>query len=142
MGAPDSAADSAADSDSPAAPDSAVDTDSADTGRGRRVHTTITPPVCGILPADDWAWTGSCPQMTVHVAIAVVDCALTIDYRPSGMMTMGMPFTGTITETTVIFADGDTVTGCVGAIEGPNRVTGGCDGGCTFDLDRRAPGGS
>jgi hypothetical protein len=51
-------------------------------------------------------------------------------------MTMGMPYAGTIDGDTVTFGDGDTVTGCVGTVETADKISGSCDGGCTYELRR------
>lgn len=111
--------------------DSAADTDldtSADSGSGG---------ACSALSSgDDWAWNGECPQMRTPCDIVVDGCSLTIDYEADGGMTMGMPYEGTIEGDTITFADGGSVNGCVGTIETADKVSGTCDGGCTFTLRR------
>jgi hypothetical protein len=105
--------------------DSAADTD------------TDTDAACTTLTGgDDWVWNGECPQMRTPCDIVVNECALEIDYGADGGMTMGMPYAATIAGDTITFADGDTVTGCVGTIEDADTVSGSCDGGCTFTLAR------
>lgn len=85
---------------------------------------------------DDWYWSGGCPQMRTPCDIVVSGCSLTIDYEADGGMTMGMPYEGSIEGSTVTFADGDSVTGCVGTLEDADTMSGTCDGGCTFSLQR------
>lgn len=89
-----------------------------------------------VTSADDWAWYGECPQMTTPVDLDVEGCALSLDYAADGGMTMGMPYAGTISGDTVTFEAGDTVTGCVGTVNGADRIEGTCGGGCTFTLRR------
>ena len=91
---------------------------------------------CGLESADDWAWTGECPQMTTPCDLECADGVLAIDYAADGGMTMGMPYGGTVEGSTVTFDDGDTILGCVGTIEDLNTITGTCEGGCTFTLSR------
>ena len=106
------------------------DSDDSDTGTGG---------ACAVLSSgDDWYWKGECPQMRTPCDIVVDGCSLTIDYSADGGMTMGMPYEATIEGDTITFADGDTVTGCVGTIEDADTVSGTCDGGCTFELQRTA----
>jgi hypothetical protein len=69
--------------------------------------------------------------------LVVTECSLAIDYAADGGMTMGMPYAGTVTGSTITFDDGDEVTGCVGTIEDADSVSGSCSGGCTFTLRRR-----
>jgi hypothetical protein len=85
---------------------------------------------------DDWAFNGQCPQMRTPCDIVVDGCSLAIDYEADGGMTMGMPYAGTIAGDTITFEDGDYVKGCVGTIADPDTVSGTCDGGCTFTLER------
>lgn len=89
-----------------------------------------------VTPGDDWAWYGECPQMRTPVVISVAGCALSLDYESVGGMTMGMPYAATVAGSTVTFADDNAVTGCVATLEGPDRMTGTCGGGCTFELER------
>jgi hypothetical protein len=51
-------------------------------------------------------------------------------------MTMGMPYTGTITGDQVDFDNGDSVRGCTGTLEDPDTIAGSCRDGCTFELKR------
>ena len=96
-----------------------------------------TGPTCDAMSSgDDWYWTGECPQMRTPCDIVVVGCSLSIDYSADGGMTMGMPYEATIEGSTVTFADGDSVAGCVGSLEDADTMTGTCDGGCTFTLRR------
>ena len=96
------------------------------------------PPACATLNSgDNWAWQGECPQMYTPCDIVVTDCTLAIDYAADGGMTMGMPYSGTITDSTITFADGDSVLGCTGTIEDADSVSGSCADGCTFTLRRR-----
>lgn len=114
--------DSSADDSSPH--DSSADTD---TDSGAACAT--------ITPGDDWAWDGECPGMTTPVSIAVDGCNLTLDYGNGGM-TMGMPYDATVSGSDVTFGDGDSVTGCTGTVESADKITGSCDGGCTYKLKR------
>lgn len=94
-----------------------------------------TAPACAEMNSgEDWVWSGECPQMRTPCDIVVDGCALSIDYTADGGMTMGMPYAGTLAGSTVTFEDGDTVTGCVGTLESADKLTGTCDGGCTFTL--------
>lgn len=107
------------------------DTGATDTGDGD------TAPACAtVTPGEDWAWLGECPRMTTPVVIAVESCALTLDYDAVGGMTMGMPYSATISGDAVTFAGDNSVTGCVGTVETADQITGSCDGGCTFTLSR------
>lgn len=114
--------------------------DSADTSGGDDTANDSggdTAPECATLNSgDDWSWNGDCPQMRTPCDIVVDGCSLTIDYAADGGMTMGMPYEGTIEGDTITFADGDSVTGCVGTIEDADTVSGTCDGGCDFTLRR------
>lgn len=111
--------------------DTSQDTGDTDTGD------TDTGPTCATLNSgDDWSFNGECPQMRTPCDIVVDGCSLTIDYAADGGMTMGMPYEGTIEGDTITFADGDSVTGCVGTIEDADTVSGTCDGGCSFTLRR------
>lgn len=121
--------DSSADADTDADTDTDTDTDT-DADTDSDTDADCTP----ITPGDDWAWTGECPQMTTPTEIAVSGCELTIAY--SSGMTMGMPYSATVSGTTVTFADDDSVTGCVGTAESSDKIEGSCDGGCTFKLKR------
>jgi len=113
--------------------DTSAGDDSADT----QAQDTDTGPACATLNSgDDWAWSGECPQMRTPCDIVVDGCSLTIDYAADGGMTMGMPYAGTISGDTITFEDGDSVGGCTGTIEDPDKVTGSCTGGCTFTLRR------
>lgn len=84
----------------------------------------------------DWYWDGECPMMVTPCDIVVEGCSLSIDYEADGGMTMGMPYSGTISGSTISFADDDTVTGCVGTIVDADHVEGSCGDGCTFTLER------
>lgn len=84
----------------------------------------------------DWAWDGQCPMMVTPCDIVVDGCSLTIDYEADGGMTMGMPYTGTISGDQISFEDGDSVDGCTGTLIDPDTVEGSCAGGCTFTLTR------
>ena len=100
-------------------------------------ETADSGPACSTMNSGtDWAWTGECPQMRTPCDIVVDGCSLTIDYSADGGMTMGMPYSGTISGDTVTFGDDDSVTGCVGTIEDPDKVTGTCSNGCSFTLRR------
>lgn len=106
-----------------------IDTDSA--------SNTDTEQSCAALNSgDDWSWNGECPRMRTPCDIVVTGCSLTIDYDADGGMTMGMPYEATIEGDTISFADGDSVPGCVGTVESADKVSGTCDGGCTFTLRR------
>ncbi len=99
--------------------------------------TEDTAPACATVNSGtDWAWHGACPQMTTPVDIVVTGCALALDYQADGGMTMGMPYDGTVTDSTVTFGAGDSVTGCVGDVVSADRIEGTCDGGCAFTLRR------
>lgn len=98
--------------------------------------TDSTPGCATVNAGDDWAWDGGCPMMPTPVVIAVSGCDLTLDYDAVGGMTMGMPYSGTVSGTTVTFADDDSVTGCVGTVESADSISGTCDGGCDFTLAR------
>lgn len=117
-------------------------TDKADSGAADTADTADTSggdtaPACSTVNSgDDWAWSGECPGMTTPVAITVDGCAMTLDYDSVGGMTMGMPYSATIDGDTVTFADDDSVDGCVGTVETADKITGSCDGGCTFKLKR------
>lgn len=94
-----------------------------------------TAPACtAITPGDDWEWRGECPQMTTPVTVEVNGCDLVLSY-PSGM-TMDMPYSGTVSGDAATFADDDGVTGCTGTAETADKITGSCDGGCTYTLKR------
>ena len=114
------------------ASDSAASDDSA-TG----ADTSVEAACATLNTGDNWAWQGECPQMRTPCDIVVTECSLAIDYAADGGMTMGMPYAGTITGSTITFEDGDEVTGCVGTIEDADTVSGTCSGGCTFTLRRR-----
>lgn len=117
--------------------DTAGASDSADTAEDSGDDTDTGNDACDTLSSgDDWKWDGACPQMPTPCDIVVTECSLAIDYEADGGMTMGMPYAGTIEGDTITFADGDSRTGCVGTIKGPDRVTGSCDGGCEFTLSR------
>jgi hypothetical protein len=122
----DGDADADADSDADADADSDADTD-ADTDAD-----ACEPMNSG----DDWAWKGQCPQMTTPCDIVVTGCTFTIDYDADGGMTMGMPYGGSISGTTVTFNDDDAVTGCVGELADPDSISGECADGCSFRLQR------
>lgn len=94
-------------------------------------------PTCATLDSgDDWAWNGECPQMRTPCDIVVDGCSLSIDYAADGGMTMGMPYSGTISGDTITFADDNQVDGCVGTISDSGAVSGTCADGCTFTLER------
>lgn len=95
-----------------------------------------TPACATVNSADDWAWSGACPQMNTPVVIAVDGCAMTLDYDAVGGMTMGMPYSAMIEGDTVKFADDNSVEGCVGTVGTADKITGSCADGCTFELDR------
>lgn len=108
-----------------------------DSGAQDTQDTQDTAPLCTQLNSGtDWAWRGECPQMRTPCDIVVDGCSLSIDYEADGGMTMGMPYAGTIEGDTITFADGDEVTGCVGTVADADTVTGTCDGGCEFTLER------
>ena len=112
------------------------DTKSGDASDTSGVESDLS---CSLMNSGtDWEWTGECPQMTTPCDVEVDGCALTIDYEADGGMTMGMPVGGTIEGDTITFTDGDSVTGCVGTIEGADQVSGTCGDGCTFSLRRKA----
>ncbi len=113
------------------------DTKTDDTSDNTGDDSADTASACATLNSgDDWDFNGECPQMRTPCDIVVDGCSLTIDYAADGGMTMGMPYEGTIEGDTITFADGDSVTGCVGTIEDADTVSGTCDGGCTFTLRR------
>ena len=85
---------------------------------------------------DDWKWNGECPQMRTPCDIVVTGCTFVIDYAADGGMTMGMPYAGSIDGSSIQFEDGDSVTGCTGTLEDADTISGSCDGGCTFTLER------
>lgn len=115
----------------------ADDSATADDSAGGDDSAEDSAPTCAALNSgDDWAFNGDCPQMRTPCDIVVDGCSLTIDYAADGGMTMGMPYEGTIEGDTITFADGDSVTGCVGTIEDADTVSGTCDGGCEFTLRR------
>lgn len=116
----DSPADDDSPADSPAGPDTDTDPGSCDP----------------MSSGNDWAWSGQCPGMVTPCDITVDGCAVTIDYSADGGMTMGMPYSATISGSTVTFADDNTKSGCVGTLDDPDTITGTCDGGCTFTLSR------
>ncbi len=112
------------------APDSANSADSADSAD------TDTAACSEVTSGDDWAWNGACPKMRTPCDIVVTECSFEIDYEADGGMTMGMPYAATVAADVVTFADGDTVTGCVGTVLSSDRIEGTCDGGCAFTLSR------
>jgi hypothetical protein len=119
--------------------DGANDADSgglADTGEDTDTGGDTAPPCATVNSGDDWAWMDQCPRMTTPVVIEVNGCEMALDYDAVGGMTMGMPYAGTIDGDTVTFSDGDTVTGCVGTVETADKISGSCDGGCTYELRR------
>lgn len=107
-----------------------------DTAANTNTDTGVASACSTVSSGTDWAWRGECPQMRTPCDIVVSACALTIDYDADGGMTMGMPYAGTIDGNTLTFADGDTVSGCVGVVEDADTISGTCDGGCTFTLER------
>lgn len=114
-----------------------TDTGDADTDTDTDSDTDTDTSACATVNSgDDWAWSGECPQMNTPVVIAVDGCAMTLDYDAVGGMTMGMPFSATIADDTVTFADDNSVDGCVGTVEDADRITGSCADGCTFRLRR------
>lgn len=84
----------------------------------------------------NWAWDGACPQMVTPCDMVVDGCSLAIDYDADGGMTMGMPYSGSVSGTTVTFADDDDVKGCVGTVVDADTIEGTCGNGCTFTLER------
>jgi len=120
--------------DDTSAADADTDTD-ADTDADSDSDSDTDADCSAVTAGDDWAWTGACPGMTTPVSVAVDGCILTLDYG-SGGMTMGMPYAGTVSGTTVTFEDGDSVTGCTGTVESADKIEGSCDGGCTYKLKR------
>ena len=89
--------------------------DTTDDSGGADDSAGETGPTCDAMSSgDDWYWNGECPQMRTPCDIVVDGCSLTIDYNADGGMTMGMPYEATIEGSTVTFADGDSMTGCVG----------------------------
>lgn len=114
-----------------------ADSGAADTTDSADTSGDDTAPACSTVNSgDDWAWSGECPQMSTPVVITVDGCAMTLDYDAVGGMTMGMPYSATIDGDTVTFADDNSVGGCVGTVETADKITGSCDGGCTFKLKR------
>ena len=114
------------------------DTETGDTETGdTETGDTDTASGCSTVNSgEDWAWTGACPQMTTPVVIAVKGCELSLDYDADGGMTMGMPYSGTVSGDVVTFADDNSVDGCVGTVDSADKITGSCKGGCTFTLRR------
>ena len=86
-----------------------------------------------VTAGDDWAWSGTCIGMTMGCEVVVDGCALTVTC--SGM-DMGLPESATVDGADVTFDDGASLSGCVGTVEDPNTVTGTCDGGCDWTLER------
>ena len=120
-------------------------TDTGDTAEETAADTTsdtadstdsapLADPVCGVRPAEDWWWDGACPKMPTPCIVTMSGCAMTIDY-PS-IMDMGMPYAGTVDGKQVAFADGAAQTGCRATLVSPDRMTGTCASGCTFELYR------
>ncbi len=107
--------------------DAVADTDSSNANTGE---------CAAVNSGTNWAWDGQCPQMVTPCDIVVDGCSLTIDYAADGGMTMGMPYSGTVSGTTVTFAAGDEVTGCVGTVVDADTIEGTCGDGCTFTLER------
>lgn len=104
-------------------------TETGDTGGNEPACATVN-------PGDNWAWNGECPQMRTPVVIAVSDCTLTLDYDAVGGMTMGMPYSATVSGDQMTFDDGDSVSGCVGTVESADEITGTCDG-CDYTLKQQ-----
>jgi len=86
-----------------------------------------------VTAGDDWAWSGSCIGMTMACEIMRDGCGLTISC--SGM-DMGLPESAMVDGSAVMFDDGDDVTGCEGTVEDANTLSGTCDGGCSWTLER------
>lgn len=86
-----------------------------------------------VAAGDDWAWSGSCIGMTMGCEIVRDGCELTITC--SGM-DMGLPESAMVDGSTVMFEDGDDVTGCEGTVEDANTLSGSCDGDCSWTLER------
>ncbi len=86
-----------------------------------------------VTAGDDWAWSGTCIGMTMGCEIERDGCELTITC--SGM-DMGLPESAMVDGTTVMFDDGDDVTGCEGTVEDANTLNGTCDGDCSWTLER------
>lgn len=116
--------------------DDTSETSNGDTSGGDTSGGDTAPACVTVNSGDDWAWTGECPGMTTQVVVTVKGCAMALDYDAVGGMTMGMPYSATIDGDVVTFADDDTVDGCVGTVETADKITGSCDGGCTFRLKR------
>lgn len=115
----------------------AVDSAAADTSTTDTSTNGDTGAACSVLNSGtDWAWLGECPQMRTPMDLVVTGCSLAIDYDADGGMTMGMPYAGTVSGSTVTFDAGDSVTGCTGTVVSADRIEGSCDGGCTYTLRR------
>jgi hypothetical protein len=92
-------------------------------------------PLCESMSSGtDWAWNGECPQMRTPCDIVVTGCSFSIDYEADGGMTMGMPKSGTIADTTVTFGEEGAVKGCTGTLIDADHIEGSCSDGCTFEL--------
>lgn len=112
---------------SPACSGGGGDTDGMD-------DTDAAAAACDVVRAGgDWTWSGSCIGMTMGCEIVRDGCELTITC--SGME-MGLPESATVDGAVVTFDDGDDVTGCEGTVEDPNTLSGTCDGGCSWTLER------
>lgn len=108
-----------------------------DTATADTADSVDSGPACAVVNSgDDWSWSGECPQMGTPVVITVDGCTMTLDYDPVGGMTMGMPYSATIEGDVVTFANDDSVDDCVGTVETADRITGTCEGGCTYKLKR------
>ena len=129
----DADTDSDADTDADSDRDADTDTDAdADTDSDTDTDVPITP-VCGVDPAEDWAWSGFCPGSLTKCAVAMSDCSMTITYSGGDA---GMPHAGTVSGSTITFDDGATMHGCTGALQTADKIAGSCSGGCTFELSR------
>jgi hypothetical protein len=112
--------------------DTDADTDT-DTDADTDADADTDPTHCiSLTQGSDWAWNGECPGMVTPCALSQTGCTLELGY---GGMTMGMPYSGVIDASSVTFADDNTVHGCVGIAESPDRITGTCDG-CSYTLSR------
>lgn len=118
-------------------PSANSDSGATDTAEAGNSDGGGTAPACATVNAgDDWAWSGECPQMNTPVVVTVDGCAMTLDYDAVGGMTMGMPYSAAITSDSVIFADDNSVSGCVGTVETADKITGSCGDGCVYTLKR------
>lgn len=86
-----------------------------------------------ITVGSGWAWSGPCLGMTMACEIAGDGCDFTITCTG---MEMGLPEMASVAGDTITFDDGSEIRGCQGTVTDADTLSGTCEGGCAWTLER------